>query len=59
AKSGNPNHNGAPAWPPFDPAKNQSMELGHEIQPRPINARLQAMQRLMRQTISGGTNASL
>jgi carboxylesterase type B len=35
-KTLNPNGQGVPAWPKFDPAKQQTMELGHLWQPIPI-----------------------
>lgn len=54
AKTGDPNHNGVPAWKAFDPALNQSLELGYEIRPRAIEPRLQVMQHLMQLTIHEG-----
>jgi len=53
-KTGDPNHGGVPTWPAFDPALNQSLELGHEIRARAIESRLKVMQRLMQMTIHEG-----
>lgn len=35
-KTGNPNGPGVPAWPVFDPARPQTMELGHDWRAMPV-----------------------
>lgn len=54
ARTGDPNHGVVPAWAAFDPALNQSLELGREIRPRAIEPRLQVVQQLMQLTIEEG-----
>ena len=36
AKTGDPNQVGLPAWPVYDPEKEQCLEIGVEVKPRAI-----------------------
>ena len=36
AKTGDPNQVGHPAWPVYDPEKEQCLEIGVEVKPRAI-----------------------
>ena len=52
AKTGNPNAPGLPAWPAYDTRGDQYFELGRTIGVRPVDARLKALERIMKQVVA-------
>jgi para-nitrobenzyl esterase len=54
AKTGNPNGNHNPIWPPYDPQFEQCLGLGREIKLRPVPGaeRLKALQKIMKAIVA-------
>ena len=51
AKTGNPNGSGVPHWPEYDDGSPEVFELGLAIGPRPVDARMQKMEGIMRDVL--------
>lgn len=56
AKTGDPNVAGVPPWSAYDARKNECFELGRTIGERPIAARLDAFERIMKQVFAEKPN---
>lgn len=53
AKTENPNTRNSPRWPAYNEWPNRCFELGHNVGVQPIPARLQSLERIVKQTIAG------
>jgi para-nitrobenzyl esterase len=51
AKSGNPNGAGCPHWAAYDDRSREVFELGRNVGPRPVDPRLQQIEKVMREVL--------
>jgi para-nitrobenzyl esterase len=56
AKTSDPNTQGLPDWPVYDPPSDQCFELGRRIGVRPVTPRLQVLEKIMKQVLTETAN---
>jgi para-nitrobenzyl esterase len=58
AKTGNPNLNGLPAWPAYEPRKDQYLELGRSAGVRQVPERVKVLGRIMEEVVADATGSA-
>jgi para-nitrobenzyl esterase len=58
AKTGNPNLNGLPEWPAYEPRKDQYLELGRSVGVRQVPERVKILGRIMEEVVADGTGSA-
>jgi carboxylesterase type B len=58
AKTGNPNLNGLPEWPAYEPRKDQYLELWRSDELRQVPERVKVLGRIMEEVVADATGSS-
>ncbi|HEX3470657.1 MAG TPA: carboxylesterase family protein [Silvibacterium sp.] len=58
AKTGSPNHPGAPLWRAYNPRPDQVLNLGREIRMVPVNSKLHVLEKIMAPILSNSPSLS-
>jgi Carboxylesterase family len=58
AKTGNPNFNGLPAWPAYEPRKDQYLELGRSVGLQQVPKRVKVLGQIMAEVVADATGSA-
>jgi para-nitrobenzyl esterase len=58
AKTGNPNFNGLPAWPAYEPRKDQYLELGRSVGLQQVPERVKLLRQIMAEVVADATGSA-
>ena len=58
AKTGNPNFNGLPEWPPYEPRKDQYLELGRSVRLQQVPKRVKVLGQIMAEVVADATGSA-
>jgi para-nitrobenzyl esterase len=58
AKTGNPNFNGLPEWPAYEPRKDQYLELGRSVRLQQVPKRVKVLGQIMAEVVADATGSA-
>jgi len=58
AKTGNPNFNGLPEWPAYEPRKDQYLELGRSVRLQQVPKRAKVLGQIMAEVVADATGSA-